>query len=225
MQSCNVCIAGATGRVGQVLLRQLVQSPAIGRIVSVGREAPIIDESAKKKIEHIPWDFQNSIEIPRVDAAFCLLGSRSSKEHQLVDVDMTINFAKNCPNEHFSFLSSAFVNLPVDTDYINKKRAVEKALRELEATPRLSIFRPSFIMDTDDDVATTTPHPMLSRAWIRENIYPTVSQTLPVSYREVNEEDVARALRLNAEMCACDDKVEIIDFVGMMEIIGKLEAI
>ena len=53
-------------------------------------------------------------------------------------------------------------------------------------------------------------------------LYSVLSQFLPGKFREISEEDLALALRLNAELCVSAGGVtEVLEFADIMQVIGK----
>ena len=83
---------------------------------------------------------------------------------------------------------------------------------------RISVFSPSFIL-------TPESAGLLER--FGNCVYPIAAQFLPSKYREISGEDLALAMRLNAELCAPpapgpDGRVfEVLRFPECMQVIGR----
>lgn len=143
-------IAGATGLVGRELVAQLLLSPRYASVIALGRRAPpIVDE----KLHLIASDLQSIPALPKIDAAFCCLGTTIKKAgsqaaFRTVDFDMVLNFARAAQiagAKQFLVVSSLGANAKSPVFYNRVKGEVEQALIRMDF-PSLTIFRPSFLV-------------------------------------------------------------------------------
>lgn len=231
-------IVGATGRAGEALTRQLLLSPLCSEVHAVGRrDTRAFDglAAAEAKLKQHRADIERPLlgldasVLSGVDAAFCLLGARggwaaNGDEVQAVERDGAIRFAELCSAAnvpHISLLSTAWAD-PTSRVLASARAQGEaaEAFASMESFERVSIFRPSTIVDDDGE-------PM--RRWGSAPIWadmawrslPLLAQFLPTRYRQVPLADVILAMRLNAELCAATERVERLDYRDMMQIIGR----
>jgi len=126
--------------------------------------------------------------------AFCTMGvgarAQSMEEFYRVDVDYAERFAKLCEAnsvKHFTLLSAAVA--------VSAKAEIEKRLQALNFQ-RLSFFRPALIVEkTARTVDGWDPIRQFGRATL---LYLDI--VLPNFLNSVKSEDLARAMRINAEI-------------------------
>lgn len=132
------------------------------------------------------------------EAAFCTMGigqprKVSRDEFWKVDVEYASAFARACKTagvRHLSLLSSVGANRGSPLYYLRVKGEVEERYRSLEFQ-RVSLFRPSLLVTANLRYGF--------RDWLNQNLFPRVSGLLPSRFHEIRVEDLARAMRLNAE--------------------------
>jgi uncharacterized protein YbjT (DUF2867 family) len=152
----RVVIVGASGMVGGYALRSLLDDPAVGGVMSIGRRKLGISDPKLTEILH--QDFANCSALAGAlssqDAAvFCLgvyTGAVPDAELRRITVDYTIEFARvlraSSPNATFAFLSGSGAD-PTGRSRMAFARYKGEAERVLSATgfPHVYIFRPAYI--------------------------------------------------------------------------------
>lgn len=145
-------IAGATGLVGEHLLRKLLENDDYDAVIAILRK-PLPEHP---KLEQKIIDFELLPEIlagTRADEGFCCLGttlkSAGSKERQYrIDHDYVINFAAGClvaGVKRFSVVSSIGADDSSSNFYLRTKGEMERDLKKIQLK-NLVIVRPSLLM-------------------------------------------------------------------------------
>jgi uncharacterized protein YbjT (DUF2867 family) len=147
-------VAGATGLVGQNLVRLLLADTRYERVISLVRRAMASpasprDESVVVDYERLE-DFADSIH---ADEVFCCLGTTirkaGSKEAlRRVDFDYALSLARiaRCNGAGlFSLVSSVGASPDASAFYLRVKGELEEAVAALGYS-RLHLFRPSFLV-------------------------------------------------------------------------------
>ncbi len=132
------------------------------------------------------------------EVAFCTMGIGQPRkvpreEFWKVDVEYASAFARACKAagvSHLSLLSAVGANPRSSAYYLRVKGAVEERYQSL-GLQRVSLFRPS--------VLVTASLRYGLQDWLTQNLFPWVSRLLPSRFHQVRVEDLARAMRLNAE--------------------------
>jgi uncharacterized protein YbjT (DUF2867 family) len=188
----DLLLVGASGLVGQSVLRQALADSRVAKIVAVTRnplpphprlENPLVDFDALPA--DAPWW--------QVHAGICTLGTtmRQAGSHlafRKVDVDYPLAVAKRL-REHgaqsFAFNSSIGANPKARAFYMRVKGEVEQRLIAC-GFPSLTLVRPSGIL------GPRKPH----RAWEARTIkvFHTLRPLLPRHYRVVPADKIAKAL-------------------------------
>jgi uncharacterized protein YbjT (DUF2867 family) len=188
----DLLLVGASGLVGQSVLRQALADSRVAKVVAVtrnplpphpGLENPLVDFEALPA--DAPWW--------QVHAGICTLGTtmRQAGSHvafRKVDVDYPLAVARLL-REHgaqsFAFNSSIGANPKARAFYTRVKGEVEQRLIAC-GFPSLTLVRPSGIL------GPRKPH----RAWEARTIrvFHTLRPLLPRHYRVVPADKIARAL-------------------------------
>jgi len=185
-------LVGATGLVGQSVLRQALADSRVTKVVAVTRkplppqprlENPVVDFDALPA--DAPWW--------QVDAGVCTLGTtmRQAGSHQAfrkVDVDYPLAVAKLLRQygaQSFAFNSSIGADPKARAFYMRIKGEVEQKLIAC-GFPSLTLVRPSGIL------GPRKPH----RAWEARTIraFHSLRPVLPRHYRVVPADKIAKAL-------------------------------
>jgi uncharacterized protein YbjT (DUF2867 family) len=95
----NILIFGATGMVGQSVLRECLLDPQVNNVVSIGRSAT--NQKQAKFHEHVLKDITNlsalTDELSSIDACFFCLGvssvGMSEEKYHAITYDLTMNIA------------------------------------------------------------------------------------------------------------------------------------
>jgi uncharacterized protein YbjT (DUF2867 family) len=188
----DLLLVGATGLVGQSVLRQALADSRVSKVVAVTRnplppqprlENPLVDFDALPA--DAPWW--------QVHAGICTLGTtmREAGSHaafRKVDVDYPLAVAKLLYDhgaKSFAFNSSIGANPKARAFYNRVKGEVEQRLIA-GGFPSLTLVRPSGIL------GPRKPH----RAWEARTIrvFHSLRPVLPRHYRVVPADKIARAL-------------------------------
>jgi uncharacterized protein YbjT (DUF2867 family) len=198
-------VIGGTGAVGSSLVRELIASPRCAAVTVVARRAnePAAGVPGNEKLAWRVVDMtrleKEVLEVARGhDAAFCTMGvgqpsKVSPEELWKIDVEYAHAFARGCRAvgvRSMALLGAVGANARSRIHYLRVKGTAEDGMREL-GFPRLSLFRPS--------VLATQEIRYGAQDWITQRVFPIVSRVLPHRYREIRVEDLARAMRLDAE--------------------------
>ncbi|MBL9213928.1 MAG: NAD(P)H-binding protein [Opitutaceae bacterium] len=146
-------IAGATGLVGGLLLRQLLDAPEYGRVVAVGRRAP---ELTHPKLVPVVTDFTALDPLAadlRGDDAFCCLGTTisdagSREAFRAVDHAAVLAFAwlaRRTGADRFFVVSALGADPGARVFYSRVKGETEQALAVL-GFATLAVFRPGLLL-------------------------------------------------------------------------------
>jgi uncharacterized protein YbjT (DUF2867 family) len=139
--------------------------------------------------------------------AFCTMGTGqprkvSKEEFWKVDVDYAAAFARACRTagvRHICLLGSVGASLKSRSYYLRVKGSAENALSSL-GFPRTSFFRPSFLL------TKAVRYGLQDR--VTQAVFPRLSWLLTGRWHEIRVEDLARAMRINAERPAPQDTVQ-----------------
>ncbi len=146
-------IAGASGLVGGFLLRQLLELPEYGRVVSLGRRPLALTHP---KLVQVTVDFAALEKVTadlRCDDAFCCLGTtikRAGSQENFRAVDHAAVLAvawaaRRNGAARFFVVSSLGANAQSRVFYNRVKGETEEALEVLDFQT-LGIFRPSLLL-------------------------------------------------------------------------------
>ncbi|XP_076352567.1 protein HTATIP2-like isoform X1 [Tachypleus tridentatus] len=151
---CSVFILGASGEVGQELLKAVSAEDKFSEIILIGRRK--IEEEPFTKYEQRVIDFEKIEDygsaFQDLEMGFCCLGTTKGKAGAdgffKVDHDYVVNSAKVAKQhgcKHFIFVSSSGANHKSKILYHKTKGLAEEDLKEV-GFDRLSIFRPGFLL-------------------------------------------------------------------------------
>jgi uncharacterized protein YbjT (DUF2867 family) len=188
----DLLLVGATGLVGQSVLRQALADSRVAKLIAVTRkplppqprlENPLVDFDALPA--DAPWW--------QVDGGICTLGTtmRQAGSHiafRKVDVEYPLTVARLLHQngaQSFAFNSSIGANPKARAFYMRVKGEVEQRLIA-GGFPSLTLVRPSGIL------GPRTP----SRAWEARTIrmFHSIRPILPRHYRVVPADKIAKAL-------------------------------
>lgn len=153
----SVVISGATGLVGQALVKQLILDELCQNIIVLARRQTAF---VHDKIHFIQTDFTNihQLDLPKIDEnsqidyAFCCLGTTKKKAgsqyaFQKVDYYYVVEFAKLIQRsgvKHLGVISSVGADKPLGF-YLKTKARMEADVKALNLLS-LAIFRPSILL-------------------------------------------------------------------------------
>lgn len=189
--STRVLLIGATGVVGQHVLRQALASPQIDHVIALTRK-PL---APADKLENHVVDFSNlpsDAQWWHVDAVICTLGTTikvagSQSAFAVVDRDLPIlvaKLARDAGATRYSLNSSVGANIN-GSFYLRTKAEAEEGVRAV-GYPGYTIVRPSLI---DTDRAESRPGEIIGRIVAR-----VFRPLIPKRYRSVKPEFIASAL-------------------------------
>lgn len=143
-------IAGATGLTGGHLLSALLEGGQYGKVHALVRKAAL---AAHPRLDQLNVDLAHLPRLPRVDDAFCCLGTTlrkagSQAAFRMVDFDYVVNFAqaaRAAGARRFLVVSAIGADAKSAVFYSRVKGETEDALRNI-GFDALHLFRPSFLV-------------------------------------------------------------------------------
>ncbi|KIL49625.1 NAD(P)H-binding protein [Jeotgalibacillus soli] len=152
MQMRTAFVIGATGLVGQQVVKELCERVEYASIIVVTRRAFEFNHP-KIQVRQIDFDYLEGAHIGLVDDVFCCLGTtmkkaKSKEGFRLVDLDYPLQFASIAKKNNVRqfLVVSAMGADPSSPIFYNRiKGLMEEQLKEIEL-PRLQIFRPSILL-------------------------------------------------------------------------------
>lgn len=152
----RVAMLGATGAVGGGALAELLRSPAIAGVTSLGRRS-LADAPASPKLTQHVVDLEDAAGYAPLlaghDAAICTLGvgqpTKVPREALWkIDVDYVMAFATACRDQgvgSFALLGAVGADVDSSVDYLKMKGELEAKVIALGFF-RTSLFRPSMLL-------------------------------------------------------------------------------
>lgn len=150
-------VIGATGFVGQLLVKQLCEDAAYEKIITFSRhELTYTHPKLEQQIDS--FDHLNETSLVGVDDVFCCLGTTikkagSQEAFRKVDYHYPMQVAtlvKQLNIKHFIIISAMGANAASRTFYMRTKGQLEDSLKSLQLN-RLSIIRPSLLIGERDE--------------------------------------------------------------------------
>ena len=184
----SVLLAGATGLVGQHVLKQLEADPSVTRIVVLTRRpAPSTSRVQAHVVDFDKLEAYSSLF--SVDTIICALGTTmkqagSKEAFRRVDFDYPLDMARigvARGARHFLLVSAAGASAESRIFYSRVKGEVENALRRM-AYRSVTVIRPSILVGRRKEFR------------LFERLAMVVGEVVPGRYRPVLARDVARAL-------------------------------
>ena len=235
MNTYRAIVLGATGAVGQNLVRELLGSPRCAgvtiltrrhsglfdRVDGVGDGVDGVDGGPAKLSQRVvsmdDLESATAAAAQGCQVAFCTLGvgqprKVSRDEHWKVDVEYARDFARGCQAagvRHLSLLGSVGADSQSKNRYLRVKGCAEEAVRDA-GLARVSWFRPSLLV-TDE-----IRYGLQDR--VTQFVFPLLSWMLPRRFHQIRVGDLGRAMRINAEQPA-GEPVEVLyypDFVARL---------
>jgi uncharacterized protein YbjT (DUF2867 family) len=150
----NAILFGASGMVGQGVLRECLLDPGVEKVLSIGRSATGIDNPKLSEIKHANIADLSAIRdrLSGYDACFFCLGvssvGMSEADYRRVTFDYAVGAARTLaelnPQMTFVFVSGAGTNSASRTMWARVKGETENALLAMPFKAAY-MFRPGFI--------------------------------------------------------------------------------
>jgi uncharacterized protein YbjT (DUF2867 family) len=146
-------IAGATGLVGNSLLKQLLENDQYDKVIAITRK-PLLISHPKLRQQQLDFDQIGTLNPGfQVDDVFCALGTTiktagSQDAFYKVDYTYVVNLGKWCAAngiQRFLVVSAMGANAKSGIFYNRVKGEMETAVCEL-SIPQIQVFRPSLLM-------------------------------------------------------------------------------
>jgi len=152
MNRRTAVVIGATGLVGQELVRELCNREEYGDVIVLTRRA-IDQKHPKLHIKVIDFNYLEGMHIGLVDDVYCCLGTtmkkaKSKQAFRQVDLDYPLqlaSLAKKNNARQFLVISAMGADSKSAFFYNRIKGLMEEQLTVIEL-PRLQIFRPSLLL-------------------------------------------------------------------------------
>lgn len=200
----RVLITGATGLVGQHLLRLLIDDPRVSEIVAPTRRKLPEMNKVTNLVEADLTDVLGPLQTP-LDIVFCCLGttrreagSKAAFIH--VDYALVVDTAiagQRLGAKHLLVVSAHGANMHSPFFYNRVKGEMENALQK-QGWPRLTLIRPSLLLGEREN----------SRAG--ESLMTPLFRLLPGNWRAVAARDVA-AVMLREAFAPARQEVTVIE--------------
>jgi len=219
-------VIGATGAVGNNLVKELVNSSKCELVTIIGRR-----QLELEGVTNSPKVQQHIIDMEKIEeetmkvinghqVAFSTLGVGQPTKiprQELIKIEQgyTDSFAKACKScgvRHLSLLSAVGVDINSSFFYMSHKAKIEENLTNIKFN-RVSFFRPSVLVTPGNRYGFTDT--------FNQHIFPKLTWMLPARYHEIKIEKLAKAMRINAEN-EPKGVVEILEFPQFIELL-KLE--
>jgi uncharacterized protein YbjT (DUF2867 family) len=188
----NVLIFGATGMVGQGVLRECLLASDVGRVAAIGRTATGI-QHAKLRDLVVPdlTDYRKvEADLRGFDACFFCLGVSSFRmseaDYTKITYDLTMKVATQLKDVTFVYVSGAGTDTNGRAMWARVKGRTEDALLALPL--KAYMFRPGYIQPLHGITSRTPLYRVLYR--IGNPIFPLVSRFVP----STTTEQIGRAM-------------------------------
>ena len=155
MKNKQVTLFGASGLIGGILMKQLIEDPSISKIIVVSRR-PI--EYEHKKIIFFQMSFSDEKELEKSVAnsivVFSTIGTTKAKvngdenAYRKIDFDINLSIAESCLKmkvDQFQLVSSGGADRLSKNFYLKLKGEIEVAVFDLKL-PSAIVFRPSLLL-------------------------------------------------------------------------------
>ena len=155
MQPQTAVVLGATGLIGELLVKELVNDDSFEKVkLLVRRSLDIVD----KKLEVQIVSFDNLVDLRAKlgegNSIFCCVGTTQKKvkgdkaAYRKIDFDIPVNVAKMAKDAGFNkymLVSSVGANAQSNNFYLKLKGEVEKAIAE-QKFESFHVFRPGMLL-------------------------------------------------------------------------------
>jgi len=195
----SVTLFGASGLVGQSLVKQLVENPNCSKIQIPFRTQPSFQHP---KIIYIPFSFDEqaySLLMP-TDVVICAIGTTMKKVQGNEDAYRNIDFriaqrssiwSKKNGIQHYMLISAIGADSNSSNFYLRLKGETEQAVLENDFA-KTTIFRPSLLIGERNERRLAEG--------VGQAILPLFSFLLPKKYRPIKAEHLAKLMIQTIEL-------------------------
>ena len=195
MSKLTVAVLGATGLIGEQLLKLLQEDSDYEKIKVIARRPVPNDHS---KIETMVIDFTNETQFENAlagsDIIFSAIGTTmknvgGNKDlYRSIDYDIPVHAARygaesGC--QYFGLVSSVGADTKSSNFYLQLKGKVEETIQEMNIVS-IGIFRPSMLLGNRQEFRLGEK--------IGKIIMATFSFLIPANYKAIQANDVAKAM-------------------------------
>lgn len=197
MSGKRVLLVGATGMVGGIALRTLLERDDVGEVISIGRRAAGVEHpKLEERTQPDLGDYSENLDaFEGVDAAiFCIgayTGSIPDEEFRRITVDFAVHFGEALyaasPGAALSFLSGQGADPSGKSrmSFARYKGEAESALLALGLS-RVHILRPGYIYPVTPRKEPNWSYSLMRGLWpVMRAIYPNLG---------VSSEDLGRSM-------------------------------
>ncbi|KHF38135.1 oxidoreductase [Halalkalibacter okhensis] len=195
MEQRTALVVGATGLIGQFLVKKLEQQPEYKKIyLFVRRDMEVVSE--KTEVRVVSFDLLEEKDFPQVDDVYCCLGTtikkaKTKEAFKQVDYEYPLKIARAALKKgakQFLVVSAIGANETSRFFYSRVKGEVEKAVMNL-AYAHIHIFRPSLLLGKRQEVRIGEKigewGAKLAKPWLRGPF---------AKYRAISGEQVAQVM-------------------------------
>lgn len=149
----RVLLVGATGLIGNAVMRRAVGDPTVQLVALTRREAPMPPGARMEMMVADPAGWPEAVAAIAPDAVICALGTtwrragQSEEAFRAIDHDLVLSLAravKRVGASHFVMVSSAGADPHAKTFYLRVKGETEAAVGKL-GLRRVDILRPGLL--------------------------------------------------------------------------------
>jgi uncharacterized protein YbjT (DUF2867 family) len=198
----DVVLFGATGMIGQAVLRECLLDPDVGRVLSIGRSATGKTHPKLREVVRADLFDYSDLDLRGYDACLFCLGissaGMSEANYRRVTYDIALAAAhallRTNPSMSFVFVSGAGTNSKSRTMWARVKGETEDALLALPFR-RAVMVRPAFIQPMHGETSRTRLYRVLYK--IIAPLVPLLKRLFPraVTTTEILAKAMLRAAR------------------------------
>lgn len=218
MEKVRAIITGATGMVGEGVLRECLRNETVEKILVVGRRSCNVSHPKLTEIIHKDFFDLSAIEnqLSGYNACFFCLGMSSvgvsKEEHERMTYDLTMNFAETLSKKNdaltFCYISGSGTD-STETSKLHWARVKGKVENDLQKLPFKNAFgfRIGFVKPDKDAKNTLTPYKFIG--WL----FPLIKAVSPNYASTLGE--VGKAM-INATTKGCEKNIlEVADIIEL----------
>lgn len=218
MEKKSALIFGATGLIGQFLVKKALQNPHYETVKVLVRKPSF---RPQPKLQEIIFDFENpNTSLLIADDVFCAIGTTlrkaGSKEAQRkIDFEIPLNIAQLAykqGNKAFFLVSSVGANADTNNFYLGLKGQLEKELTAI-GFQHVGIFRPSMLYGNRNEFRIGE---LIGKGIMKATSFLLFGKMS--KYKGIEAENVAQAM-INFAQINVKKPVEILEYEQMMKLV------